>query len=574
MPTNIRVIDDAFLQTKNLGRLGLEFLNPDHKNYTYLAIQPRGTVTATRDGLAVDGDDFENKLRESLKLAVAQEPDLVLAPEYSFSWSVLGSALTEGHRPTTRTLWVLGCQSITWEQFQAFVSKHPEIAWIYEQPDLRNKRFLNPVVYLFRTVDGSESGRLVAVVQFKTMNCGDGKLHLERDNLALGNELYIIRKDENSLRLATFACSDAFNSEAVRYVADQIHAPYIFLHLQLNDEPRHLDYSDYRRAFFRRGNNQKEVLTLNWARGTKIVVPERNTEYSYNLTYSAHYTKSTELNLTDERFVENHDRGLYVSRWPKHHAQIYVLNFDEYIFEIESTKPSQDASINPIRQRTGPRALHTYKWKNGTWQVSELPIDDGFKASLTVCQINCPALENLKSIQVERIIYLANALRPGPAATPWHHYHNFQPCLSTEEELIQRYTFTHDNDPRAEYDRRAALDVFANLLRIVASPAHFPAVLNVAGLDWVPYSDSTNRSFNFYRADKTSGMLFAFAGTAGTATLREIRASLWDALGPNDKHRLVIWYYEGPNLLWFHQAPDITLDTSDAATSIARETII
>jgi len=569
MSTEVFYIDDVFLEGKGLGKISSELFTADHRNYGCLALQPKATIVATQNGFTILDPNFDSKLESFLATAIEKDSDLTICPEYCFSWSVLGRSLQAGGFPSSSGVWIFGCQSITWAELTAFKESHPDITWIVESGPFPEEKFLDPTCYFFRTNNSK-----IAVVQFKTESCGDGGLHLERNHMATGNRLYVLRKDPQSIHISAITCSDSFSNNWLNEIKTQINTPYLIIHPQLNDAGRQLTYANYRRELFRSGNKEKEVIALNWSRGTVVRVPTVDKDFPFDVPYSAYYSQSEGIDLKDDRIVGNHQLGLYISRWEKQHAGIFVFYFDEATFYFESTKASQSAAEHERRGKTGPKILQAYKWQEeGKWRSVEA-LDDGFGKLLARADLGRQTFGSLNVTEIERVIYLAHALTPSYKKAPWFDIKNLPSFTSTEEEVIRRYTFTHDNHQDAVLFRDQALSSLATLIKLLDVTVSLPAELQGLGVGWIPFSSKDKAAFNFQLSDGTSKMLFAYAGAQSAMTLSEVTSRLWNILGADDKHRLVIWYQDGPTLRTFYRHPDITEDTTETSESITRETDI
>ena len=566
MPTEIIYVDNEFLEKLGVGRITSSALLPDHQILNILCIQPSATIEASTNGFSIIDENFNDKILGFLDFALAEDPDIVCTPEYCVSWGLLNEIFQAGKYPSRKTIWLLGCQSISWNAFQTFKNSFDDITWIVEGGPFAENRFLDPTCYFLH----SENSK-IAIVQFKNESCGDGGLFLERDNLATGSKLYVLRKDIHSIHLSAISCSDAFSGVWRQTVNSQVNTPYLIFHPQLNDAPRQLTYTNYRREFFRTGNKEKEVFSLNWAQSTRLKLHNSHREFPFNQPYSAIFSQSSELDLKEPRVTDNHRRGLYLSRWEKQHAGIYVFHFDEAIFQFDCTKASQSVAEHERRGKTGPRMASVFHWQDNTHWESIDQLDDGFSNLLAKVEIDGQLFRGWAPLDIERAIYLANALNPTAQKQPWHTIKNIPSFISTEEEVVRRYTFTHDLSPEAVRFRDSALIGLSALFKIVEDQSSIPPSLIELGNDWIIGYVNTKPAFNFCKPNKSSWMLFAYAGQHTSATFAEIKSKLWDVLGEDDKHRLAIWYHEGPLLKYFYRSPDITEDISEQSESIARE---
>src|ERR1700724_193429 len=98
-------------------RLLLPMLNvliPDTRLYETLSIQPRGDIAARDDFIGhADHAAAVSQFSDFLRLAVENDSDVVLSPEYSCPWEAMTQAVKEKTLPKSGKLWVLGCEAIT-----------------------------------------------------------------------------------------------------------------------------------------------------------------------------------------------------------------------------------------------------------------------------------------------------------------------------------------------------------------------------------------------------------------------------------------------------------------------------
>ena len=301
---NLEAID-VCLTERSLKNPQLDVLKPDANFYDALLLQPKGEIEATDRYIKGSSDAYEEKFRKFIGLSSRKNVKLAITPEYSCPWSLIERIISEDLFPGENSLWVLGCQSITGDDLLN-IGQNSTVEVIFEK-DVFNSagNFLDPVCYLFKTRNNSSELRRVLLIQFKINPMGNSQGFLERNNLIQGSKVYVLRNNPDSINLATFICSDLLDfSEGV--FTGYLNLPCIFIHLQLNNHPRHQDIREYRSYFFKKKDGNKEVICLNWAKGTRIPSAQ---EISFS--GSALYVKTDELHQSDDIINSNHMRGLY-----------------------------------------------------------------------------------------------------------------------------------------------------------------------------------------------------------------------------------------------------------------------
>ena len=239
-----------------------------------------------------------------------------------------------------------------------------------------NKNYVDPLAICF--VD--TSGELVVVLQFKTQPMGVKPIPNERDNLVCGSRGYIIaNSDDDSIVLVPLICSDAldFNPQSLPGFATK---PILVCHLQLNPKPRQQNVARYRAETLRAKASNKEIISLNWAVSTQANLYGNKVSIT-DAPHSALYTKSTELDFSDDRLQRNHEGGLYLFRWDDYRAMVYVASYDEHCLELQLTKPFQGVAPAETCLRTGPAVKEFLTWNGTTWVPGGIP-DDGIHGLL------------------------------------------------------------------------------------------------------------------------------------------------------------------------------------------------
>lgn len=258
---------------------------------------------------------------------------------------------------------------------QATKLQHPEVTWLHEPVPAGQGNFLDVLVYLTRAEHNDGSIRKVAVLQFKTTPMGG--IDFEQQNLRRGTTTYYWCNHPDNIRLMTLLCSESLTFLRSRLGRMPVRlAPYLLLHPQLTDKPRHPNSAAYRaRLFAANGSDDVEIITLNWARG--FVIPGSPPSECGN---SAIFTKAPQFNLSDAWLEENHCKGLFYSHWPAQRTQQCILAYDEHIFHLRTYRVGQVANAAQA-YRPGPQMVELWSWIPAlrSWTPAA-QCDDGFAA--------------------------------------------------------------------------------------------------------------------------------------------------------------------------------------------------
>lgn len=539
-----------------LRRPDLACLRADADLYSILLLQLNEKLEYSDQGLwFTDPKAASEKFRVFFNLAVAKNVELAITPEYSCPWHMIDSLLREGILPNEHNLWVLGCASIHPHELQILIDKHPEVKWVYERElvssQVHNKEsFFDPVCMLLKSRDNNGTICTVAIVQFKTEHFGGTGNEWERDHLIKGNTFFVLSNQIASTRLVVQICSDALRGLNFNELQDGIflHIPLLLIHIQLNKQPFQSNYKSYRNLLFAKGdkNFSKEIITLNWARGVHI---EGNKWNSYG--GSAFYLKSDKLDLKDNRVNQNHLRGLYYTNWEEKKTHIYFLAYDEYIFLVRNTKPSQLMADPAQHMRTGPEVMELYEWK-GNW-VHAVKADDGF---CILCEeiekdgheVSCAEAFS-DPLNTERIIAITlGNIENGP---DWHQPQKLPSFRIKEDEHNRRVNFNHDPQSDAQNERRKKILQFTYFKQyILNDPRLLPERLKSPILKYDFASEKEDRFLiNLHPANgghKWTGIYLAIDTITNARAIRDKVCALF-----RDNHQgknVIVWYDHGKEI--------------------------
>jgi hypothetical protein len=556
----------------------LRCLDATERPYSLLLYQHCGVVEARTDFIGnADQELAGKKFSRFLQVAHRERTDLAVCPEYSCPWDTLENALASGTLPNTGSIWILGCEAVTPAQLYTIRDRNPEVYWIYEELIPTNERhFLDPVCYIFWTkINGNP--RLTVAVQFKCQCMSEHQHELERDHLITGTRRYIFRNDNNSVQLSVMICSDVLGLNLEELPQARV-LPYLFVHPQMNLNPRHSGFVPYRqRQYQEHGREHHEFICLNWARGFTIPALRKTSE----LGGSGIYTSSRQLNLGDPRLDANHEKGLYYTRMPNHHAHAYFLNYNEHLFSLELTQPSQAAAQAMARRRTGPKMLDLLVWNSSADEWLQCATgDDGFAtfcttssgesraAVLQTHMVSCGT-----SMAKERLIALATCEVKTEAGQKWGCPTRLPSFQVASDEVVRRLTFAQDQHTIAvDYRERIIARLFALLNGILTNDASFPTpIADLAG-DWVLVWPAGGCSdANICAQNGSRPAVVAYLGPSLPTQIERVFSGLIAMVTEEIRRRLVVWFECDGRLQVRHLPPGrIEDDLSEDPRSIMR----
>ncbi|WP_208545663.1 hypothetical protein [Paraburkholderia hospita] len=431
--------------------IGLQALNPARDPYRAVLLQPTGVIEANDVRVGHADPALGHALCSGfLSTAVEAHADLAVAPEYCVPWSVVDEIIDGRHRPPVGALWVLGCESIPPAEIQALAERcniGGQCEFHHEALDPRQvaqKRYVDPLLYVFWVKDAAEHAVLFLLVQFKTVPCRDYR-DIEQTSLCVGRSVYAFNRGLGKMSLLSIICSDAFDFTG--YV-DQAHINCLLIHIQLNPKPAHADYAAYRARLCAVGtNNDVELLCLNWAQNIKEVkVGGKFAEWN-NVAGSAWYAPPAKFGGEDGLIDELHHRGLYYSvlaqRW---HS--FFLNYEGQILQLQKQK-----LLFPGEQALAPKNFvaveERFTWSSDTnaWEPGAIA-HDGFALALVSYQEIADPLQHASQaspLAVERAIEIL----VGPRGNPGNWYavnelDSFQ--LDRDQESMRRVTVHQEVD--------------------------------------------------------------------------------------------------------------------------------
>jgi hypothetical protein len=431
---------------------GLQALNPAREPYRAILLQPTGVVEANEARVGHADAVLGKALCSSFVSTAAQaHADLAVAPEYCVPWTVVDEIIEGRHRPPLGALWVLGCESIPPAEIQALAERcnaGGQCVFHHEALDPRQvaqKRYVDPLLYVFWAEDADGEAVLFLLAQFKTVACRDYR-DIEQTSLCVGQAMYAFNRGAGRMSLLSIICSDAFDFSGH---VDQAHLNCLLIHIQLNPKPAHADYAAYRARLCAVGTNSHvELLCLNWAQNIKEAKGGGKLAEWKNVAGSAWYAPPAKFGADDGLIDELHRRGLYYSvlaqRW---HS--FFLNYEGQILQLQKQKllfPGEQAIVP--KNFVAVEERWTWSTAMNAWEPGAIA-HDGFAVALLSYQAIAGPLQQASQaspLAVERAIEILVGPRGNP--TTWYAVNELDAFqLDRDEESIRRVTVHQELEP-------------------------------------------------------------------------------------------------------------------------------
>lgn len=567
---------------RQLCKPDLECLRQDHTLYKILLMQLVGEIEFDNDGIRLkDRSLAKNKFEKFIEKAIEENVGLAITPEYSCPWINIEETILNNKLPLEEKIWILGCHSIKPKELKEIICKYNNIVWIYDEvlieQTINEDKFLDPVCIFFKTKDTSSVVKDVVIIQFKTHGFGGNGFQWERDNCISGKTLFVIENQRSSTRLVTIICSDTLQGLNFNTIKDDYfkNNPLLLIHIQLNQKPFQINFKNYRNLLFskERENLNKEIICLNWARGVTYTEDEEQKTFN-KYGGSGLYCKTKEIETSDFKVNHNQSKGLYYTNWNEKKSHIYFLNFDEYLFLINSTKPSQSDSDPSQLERSGPVVLKTFNWNSNEWSETE-SIDNGFCKTCSEIEDNSGELSclysNDKFTDVERIIQLSCGDINFKSEEKWSEIPNLFSYHISDTEVNSRITFTHDPDENSVDKRNEKLLKFYQLkYKIINDKIQTPNAFLHATVEYKESTDSKiNYLINLHSENDIRGTGI-YLGNRTEHQANSIKANIVDLFKNDQGGKQVIIWFNNPNIETIYddtRKPEISENVSKSSVS-------
>jgi hypothetical protein len=573
-----------FLDNVLKGKLKLQFSNlevlgTDSGSYEILLYQHGGKIVANKDFIGNDVcNNANDKFRDFFKLAKSQNVPLAVTPEYSCPWIVMKDIVENADlQPTEGKLWIVGCESISKKmiiEFRKSIKATKNIVLYFDDSILSSgKSFLNPLCYVFRAKTNNGRWVTLLIIQFKTQHCGVWSDATEKNNLILGKEVYVLRNNQNSVKLFTLICSDVekFNitPEFKASLSDSWDRdPFLILNIQFNPKPRDSLFLEFRNKILNYSYPYKEIISLNWAEET---LPPN----TYPCT-SLH-TESNQFNI-DERFLKaNHERGLYYTYRHQDNHSIF-FNSGAYVFKIRNSQISQVGTYRSMVRNAGPEILDVYKWVSNKFKKETIPLNDGFSDYLN--SAGC-TLRSLKDREVsifdkERLLNISNGTIS--KGNEWFKINNLKTFQISSIEHINRLTFAQDHETKNDRFRYIEYMRILND-EIISNKKYFPKRLlkfyhNCDQVMFFKGATGYIYAYNLVTKDKKHKATVAFIGPNDRSSARRAFGELRNIFPDSqDWRNIVVWYSRSGNIIseCEPESPSISDQSNVVPNSIVKE---
>lgn len=569
----------------------LVVLKRETQPYTAILYQHQGELAASAQRIH-NQTDVTPALKAFISKALETNADLALAPEYCCPWTIVKDIIQEPDKwPQPGKLWVMGCESITLQELTVFQQTHhaSDVHVHFEESVLtNNKNFMDPLVYLFRgTFQGQ--AKLIVLIQFKTWHMGvwSGG-DMEANNLIMGQVIYVLKNSSESVHFFSLICSEAMNFQAeldtITTGKLQWHdKPYLIFNPQLNPDPTHPNFCDFRKFLFT--TERKELITLNWSNTSTLLGPPLT---RHNSSRSGFWLQapSAEINLGKTRVKQNHKAGIYYfSTGPQKHT--FILNSSVHLFHINNWSVHITAGQPVQRRRQGPEAISIYALNvpGDGFELLTTEISDGHIEYLQQVQCTNSFLNTTANCILEKeiLVCLTSGKLPKSSMANWFNIPQLFAWQSDEDtEPNNRITFAEDEQPLNLQQRTIYLNAIRELeSNIFTKPDLFPPSIHDLRAEQLRIGYTATASQNGYKFNVCNA-----EGVEKVATIifldhpvERVLADVYSnarALFDNsnrDKERVVVFYRRGNDIhsKFDEQAASITNTGTYSDNSILKE---
>jgi len=558
------------LNEKGLTPPDLEMLRSNASQYKTLLMQPSGPIYANIDRIgAYDQATASAKGKSFLDLAIDCGAHLAVTPEYFFPWAAIVESIKDGLVPPNDALWVLGSESITQtelENFEREVSGHCVV--IYEPlGDLtRSRELLTPVVLLFQAKNSNGSEQLVALIQFKIQPSRDPRF-FEESVLKRGSLVYQFKGTNSELTAAVIICADVFAlAELDRNSLSDFNNQATLIHIQLNPNPRHIAYREYRTTTFSTDANATNchIVCLNWAHSIEAYSNSEGESKAWgNIAGSTWYCPLNGCSSHDAEVLSNHSFGLYYA-YMEEYRHALLFHYDEAVFELLVPKLITTMSA-VLANKNGPAAKGRYEWKEEIkkWEHGAYPVESGFdnlidqipNARLALSQV----LLQKNVLNIERVLSLtAGSINGGER---WYEAKNIDSCKIEKDEVVNRVTVVQDTAETAYEFRHNRFTPLMTIHSELMNQTNWPPqILDVDSHSEI-FWEKNIPNFNVLTADRKPTLIVYLGESPTKRKVENTVAKFYHLLrreGSIYQRRLCVTYRENGKIS-FASIPALTL---------------
>ncbi|GAB4160314.1 MAG: hypothetical protein Tsb0033_16090 [Winogradskyella sp.] len=539
--------------------IDLEILRRDTNLYSISLLQHKGVFHFEEDFFGnQNSQEVAIKFNDFLSKAKDNHSSLVITPEYSCPWDSIRYVLNDVQRhPEQGKLWVLGGESIAPANVQEFRNAYHgnnNIEVIFND-DIHNAPggvLLDPCVYIFKVLNANNEEKTIVLLQFKIQHMGVWNNALEQQKIIPGQHIYILRNAEDSINLATVICSDAMVFDGRRIYLNAPGQwdiqPYIILSIQMNPQPGHIQFREFRRNIL--GTSNKDVISINWSsRGrSSNNVNFFNTYCKSNISIiTDHITNTTPLE--ESTINGNHKKGLYYVRIKPNRHCFYFTPDVEY-FYLRIRKPTVGLGPSPANRRRGPEMQRIYEYDEQLEVFVEIDnTDDGYQSFIESIKIQSQSLQDnaLNILDKERLISLTTGeITKGRPGIYWYAVNALKSFLIEDTETIKRFTVTFDEKGR-DYRVNQIGKIEDLNVNVLSNPELYPDIIasfkNKCSEVMFLRMNGIKYNYNLVTNDNQKATV-AYIGLSSESEARIILNKL-TRLFPEEElenKRIVVWY--------------------------------
>lgn len=566
---------NKILETKGLKAPKLEALRQDKPQYSVMLFQSSGKVKFSNEFVGnSDSASVESKYEKFLDIAKEQSIHLAITPEYSCPWKVIDRVVNDVENlPRSGALWILGCESLHLKDLKDLPTLE-HLVWIYDKSIFdKPGNFVDPVCIIFKTLDSNDNEKWVVVIQFKTHEMGGDSQFGERLNLIKGEKIYHLNNEGDEINLIVLICSDAFNAADDRLISKVIRVPTLLIHIQLNENPQHEGFSEYRAILFKKAHDETEIICLNWAGDTRINESEKPLGEN-NRCGTALYSKSSKLKTNEDTIRINHSLGMYTTYWKPKFAMAYYCHSAEAILKMRNTNVSQSAMAGAAASRTGPEMIAVYRWTSSMWNEELTFGNNWIREAIDTYSLNFLNLKingSFDVLNIERFIALSTGHIEG---SEWYLVKNLLFFQTSSNEMINRMTCNLDQSSGAKEFRNTYLSRAQALGKGIKEKTFpFPeGIISLKDDAVLSYNFTLNANCNLYSNSriKDSAPVAYIGDWPNEQTPQWIYDKMLESIGKFERRRLVVWYKSDGEIksFAFKEPPMIDEDAIESGTSI------
>ncbi|MDR5591151.1 hypothetical protein [Christiangramia sp. SM2212] len=566
--------------------INLDVLRRDTNLYSISMLQHTGSFHSSEFFFGNENSELESvKFNDFLFKAKENNSSLVITPEYSCPWSTVRNLVDNiENLPSQNKLWVLGCESIIPTNVLEFRDAYNglnnvEVVFNDIVDNAPGGVLLNPCLYIFKANDPNGIEKTIVLIQFKRQHMGAWGNPLEQQKLIPGQHSYILRNSPDSINLVTVICSDAMLFDG-RHIYPGAEGqwdiqPYIILSIQMNPQPAHIEFRDFRRNILKVAN--KDVISLNWSsEGRSSGNPNFFGEYCKSnislITEHISNTSSIEEKLIDD----NHKKGVYYTLIKPNRHCFYLTPKIEF-FYLRMRKPILGLAPGPANRRRGPEIKTIYEYDTVLETFIEVEdTSDGYVDFTEDIQIQSESLQDgaLNILDRERLIALTSGeLSKVKSGSNWYAVNTLKSFISEDTETINRFTVTFDTNGKeyriSQFGKIEALNV-----NILSDTNLYPDIIasfkdkcnEVMFLN----RNGTKYNYNLVSNDDQIATV-AFLGHTSKADAKAMLNQLTKLFPEEDlgNKRIVVWYK--PSIAadsYDYEATDVPKFTSTEQTNL------